>query len=134
MRRRERPTVGADAAGKLQVDIILIGVVAVKGIQVGEMIAEFGAEVDVIPGEDGIAVAAGHGVRAGHGALGHQGHKVFDVKIDGALPGDAGMGKAAPEGLHGEGFQVVRGDGVAGGEAGAQAPAQIDEIEAPRAG
>ncbi len=93
------------------------------------MIAEFGAEIDVIPGEDGIAVATGHGIRSGHDALGHQGHEIFDIKVDIAFPGDAGMGKAAPQGFHGEGFQVVRGDGIAGGEAGAQAAAEIDEIE-----
>ena len=52
-------------------NVIIIGVVAVKGIQIGIMIAEFSAEIDVIPGEDGIAVAPGHGIGPGHGSLGH---------------------------------------------------------------
>ena len=62
---------GADAAGKLQMNVILVGIVAVKGIQVGEMIAEFGTDIDVIPGENGIAVAPGHGIGSGHYSLGH---------------------------------------------------------------
>ena len=42
------------------------------------------------------------------------------------------MGKAAPQGFHGKGFQIIRGDGIAGSEAGAQAAAKIDKIEQQR--
>ena len=42
------------------------------------------------------------------------------------------MGKAAPQGFHGKGFQIIRVNGIAGSEAGAQAAAKIDKIEQQR--
>ena len=44
-------------------------------------------------------------------------------------PGDARVGKTPPEGLHGQGVQMVRGDGIAGGQTGLKTAAQIDEMQ-----
>ena len=90
---------GAGTAGELEAEVVVVRLVTAEGVERGEMIAEFGREVEVVGADQGIAVAARFRAEFRGGRGGQAGEKTAAVKLDGAAPVDARMGKTAPQRL-----------------------------------
>jgi hypothetical protein len=114
----QRPAVLAPhAAGKLQGKIIILGRLAHQGVEIGIVVAEFDAQIRILPGENGETVSPGQVAFPAHGALGHEAQQVFGCELDTPGPANTRVGETPPEGPHGDGFQMVRHDLVTGGQA-----------------
>ncbi len=123
----------AGTAGKLQSNVIVIHVLPAERVHIGIMVAEFGAQIEIFPGENGKTVASRHSAAdLGCGARCHECHEIAEPKIDGARPGNARMSESAPHRFHGHGFEIVGGDRFAGGQPRFQSAVQIDAIKRQR--